>query len=228
MEKKFALKVIEGDTSQVFISDYKNKNALISLSSLFLLFVIPIFFIGITGSILFAHLFWVIPVAITYGLYSMLSNEAVFYVSKKDLGYNFGLFAVPFVALLVGLTMNEYVMMVLFILSILGSLYLFGLKSANANAILNSELNLIQQVCVMFTKSIMVLIFLFALFGQVSKMSRGSEIKKKSVTLAEYNRGRDEQLAGAAGLAIVSAIGIWFYHKSINTEEVFIKRGILP
>ena len=227
MEKEFALKIIDGDTSEIFISDYKNKNALICLSSIFLFFTIPIVFIGITGLTLFAHLFWLIPAALLYGLYSMLSNEAVFYVSKKDLGYNFGLFAVPLVALLVGATMNEYVMMVLFIFSILGSLYLFGLKSANANAILNNELNLIQQVCVMFTKSMMVLIFLFALFGQVNRMTRGSEMKKKSVTLSEYNKGRDEQLAGAAGMAIVIAIGMWFYHKSINTEEVFIKRGIL-
>ena len=225
INKDQAIAVVNGDASEFLISDFKNKNAVISLVSIIVIFVGPPVLIKLTGISALLYLWWLIPIAVIYGIYLMFSNTAVFYASKKDLINILGLFGLPFLAALVGSFINDTIGISLFGLSILGSLYLFGLKSANANALLNSELHIIQQISLMFAKVLIVPLFVAALLAQFERIESGTKQRKNASSVEELEQGRDKQIAGAIGIAVLTFIGGWFYKNSINSRKVFEKRG---
>ena len=209
MEEQTILNIVNGDASEVLIADYKNKNAIISLVAIPLLVLVPIALFELTNLSFFYYLWWLIPITVGYGLYLMLTNQAVFYASRTDLIYILALFGVPFSSFIIGAFFdNEIITKILFGLFFLGSLHFFAMKSATANVSLNSGLNIYQLVSVMCAKTFVVLFFVLAL-------QRQREVYK------------EDKVAGAIGFAVLSMIGVWFYKVSINASQVFEKRGII-
>ena len=210
MEEQTILNIVNnGDASEVLIADYKSKNAIISLVAIPLLVLVPIALFELTNLSFFYHLFWLIPITVGYGLYLMLTNQAVFYASRTDLIYILALVGVPFSSFIIGAFFdNEIITKILFGVFVLGSLHFFAMKSATANASLNSGLNIYQLISVMFAKTFVVLFFILAL-------QRQREVYKEN------------RIAGAIGFAILLAIGAWFYKVSINAKQVFEKRGLI-
>ena len=210
MEEQTILNIVNnGDASEVLIADYKSKNAIISLVAIPLLVLVPIALIELTNLDFFSYLWWLIPITVVYGLYLMFTNQAVFYASRTDLIYILALFGVPFSSFVIGAVfLDEEMTLILFGVFFLGSLHFFAMKSATANASLNSDLNIYQLISVMFTKTFVVLFFVLALKGQTE-------------------RYKEDRIAGAIGIAILLAIGAWFYKVSINAKQVFEKRGLI-
>ena len=210
MEEQTILNIVNnGDASEVLIADYKSKNAIISLVAIPLLVLVPIALFELTNLSFFYHLFWLIPITVGYGLYLMFTNQAVFYASRTDLIYILALFGVPFSSFMIGNFIdNEIITKILIGVFFLGSLHFFAMKSATANASLNSGLNIYQLISVMFAKTFVVLFFILAL-------QRQREVYK------------EDRIAGAIGFAILLAIGAWFYKVSINAKQVFEKRGLI-
>ena len=209
MEEQTILNIVKDrDASEVLIADYKSKNAIISIVAIPLFVLVPGVLGDLTNLSFFYHLWWLIPIIVVYGLYLMFTNQAVFYASKTDLIYILALFGVPFSSFMIGNFIdNEIITKILIGVFFLGSLHFFAMKSATANASLNSDLNIYQLISVMFTKTFVVLFFVLALKGQTE-------------------RYKEDRIAGAIGIAILSGICAWFYKVSINAKQVFEKRGM--
>ena len=215
MEEQTILNIVNnGDASEVLIADYKSKNAIFSLVAIPLLVLVPGGLGDLTNLSFFYHLWWLIAITVGYGLYLMLTNQAVFYASRTDLIYILALFGVPFSGLVIGAVFFDGEMAgILFGVFFLGSLHFFAMKSATANVSLNCAslwndgLNIYQLISVMFAKTFVVLFFILAL-------QRQREVYK------------DDKIAGAIGFAVLSMIGGWFYKVSMNAKQVFEKRGL--
>ena len=104
---------------------------------------------------------------------------------------------------------NEIITKILIGVFFLGSLHFFAMKSATANASLNSGLNIYQLISVMFAKTFVVLLFVLAL-------QRQREVYKN-----------EDRVAGGIGIAILLQIGSWFSNVSMNANQVFEKRGLI-
>ena len=219
ISKYQAIAVVNGDASAFLIRDLKNKSSLISLVGMFGLLIGPPILVALTGIYFFLHLWWLIPVAVVYGIYLMCSNTAVFYASKQDLLNILGLFGFPIIAMVPLITMkfSSTVLVILFILISLISLYLFGLKSANSNALLNADLHGLQQISVLIAKVLVVPMFVLALLGVLDATKHRN---------ADFNIEWIDWNARAIGIAVLTFIGGWFYKKSINARQVFEKRGM--
>ena len=99
MKQEQILKILEGDSSDILIANWRSKKAvLLILTSIFtLVFPIQIYFW--TG---FPQFLLIIPGTILYGVYLGFKNEVVFYANNKDVWNIVWLGSVPLAILWIG------------------------------------------------------------------------------------------------------------------------------
>lgn len=227
--------ILDGDASSILVADFDNGLAIKTLFLSAAVILVPIIFAYITS---LSTLFLLIPATLFYGLYLMLTNQAVFYVSKQDLANVSFIFLLPIGMIILlwiivsslNLSNNSivgYIMTFIWWAMFISAFVWFGMKSANANSILNSGLNIYQLVAVLFTKIFIFFLFLLALFAKINQVLNGTNNKGAAKDLLSYAQARDEQWSGVVGTTILALIGWWFYKKSINAVPVFIKRGLI-
>ncbi|MGL4674286.1 MAG: hypothetical protein ACRCXK_05445, partial [Wohlfahrtiimonas sp.] len=215
--------ILKGDASSILVVDFDNGLAIKTLLLSVAVILVPILFAYITS---LSTLFLLIPAALVYGLYLMLTNQAVFYASKQDLTNVSFIFLLPIGMIILlwiivsslNLSNNSivgYIMTFIWWAMFISAFVWFGMKSANANVILNSGLNTYQLVAILFTKIFIFFLFLLALAGKVSQALGGSSDKQAAQTTLEYDKARDQHLSGLIGVTILSFLGFWFYKKSI-------------
>ena len=227
MEKSVIEALLDGDSSGVRVINLKNLNTVYSLVGIWVfVWAVSLLVGSVSGGLAFLIIIGV-PV---YGLYLTLKNEAVMYLDKSDLISIALIPAVPIgIAILLAIIdlfpdlVNRY----LITASLIGSFGYFGLRTANANEIVNSPLAFFERFSVLYAKLFFVWLFILAIFGSLSAIAQGRKMAGEAVTVGQASAARDQTVRGGFLLAIASGLGYWFYTKSINAETVFLKRGVV-
>jgi hypothetical protein len=227
MDKSIIQAILDGDSSGVRVINLENLNTVYSLVGIYVFVWAVSSLVGwVSGGLAFLIIIGV-PI---YGLYLTLKNEAVMYLDKSDLISIALIPAVPIgMAILLAIidlfpdSVNDF----LITASLLASAGYFGLRTANANEIVNSPLTFFERFSVLYAKLFFVWLFILAIFGSISSIAQGRKMAGEAVTVGQASAARNQTVRGGILLAIVSGLGYWFYTKSINAEHVFLKRGVV-
>ena len=209
--------VLSGGDSSLFRANWRNiKTLQVVVGST----AVPFLLLWLWDYLNYPQVLWVLPFVLGYGLYLGLSNELVYYANYKDVWTVSGMFLVPLGIFLIGLTfipeeegLELEVVTWLMYSSMLGVFFWFGIKTANATAVLNPGVAYVKLLAVVMSK-----VGLIFVFGIVLAYSYRVATRDKSM----YGLAKGALMAGAA-----LAVAAWLYPRLVNLQAVEEKRQAL-